>query len=62
MVARRREEDLNSGPPDYKSSALTTRPRLKLSLIKPVNCKETDELQSNFNLQNVRILDRVYAV
>ena len=22
-----REEDLNPGPPDYKSSALTTRPR-----------------------------------
>ena len=25
--ARGREEDLNPGPPDYKSSALTTRPR-----------------------------------
>ena len=25
-----REEDLNPGPPDYKSSALTTRPRCLL--------------------------------
>ena len=25
-----REEDWNSGPPDYKSSALTTRPRCRL--------------------------------
>ena len=32
-----REEDLNPGPPDYKSSALTTRPRcLHLSL----SCKK----------------------
>ena len=27
-----REEDLNPGPPDYKSSALTTRPRCLLTL------------------------------
>ena len=28
-----REEDLNPGPPDYKSSALTTRPRRLLQII-----------------------------
>ena len=35
--ASSREEDLNPGPPDYKSSALTTRPRrlLAASLISP---------------------------
>ena len=27
-----REEDLNPGPPDYKASALTTRPRRLLQL------------------------------
>ena len=31
-----REEDLNPGPPDYKSSALTTRPRCLLNHNKDV--------------------------
>ena len=55
-----RKEDLNSGPPDYKASTLTNRPRRRLCLIVlkkkigieiifTVNVKQTMELTKYMN-------------
>ena len=52
-----REEDLNPGPPDCKSNALTTRPRCLLtSLVKDRKmCEDAEKLNKCYDLRSKSI-------
>ena len=49
-----REEDLNPGPPDYKSSALTTRPRCLLDI--NINTNSTFQINLKKGLHKMGIM------